>query len=486
MQALRILQVAAEATPYAKAGGLADVIGGLSAELAAQGHDVRVVVPNYVELLPDNLRLHPVGDEHVVEIAGSSITFSFVRAEASPGEPLPYFVHCPDFFGTGGIYSSGEEEAQRFLLLCRAALQLCHDVEWAPQILHCHDWHTGLSPTLIRFDTRYSRLFATTSSVLTIHNIGYQGIFQRRVVAEAGLGQVAESLHGDVKPDDVNFLRTAIRHADAMTTVSPTHAQEIRTEQYGMGLQDDLNRRAHRLTGILNGADYRLWDPVHDQMIPARFGPGRLTGKATCRHELLRELQLDAPANVPVLGMVSRLVDHKGIDLAALVLPEFLEDNRLACVILGDGDSELVAALREIQTRFPQRCGFVAGYDEALAHRIIAGSDLLAVPSRYEPCGLTQMYALRYGTVPVVRATGGLADTITHFDPDTGQGNGAVFLDADPGGLRWALNTSAGWFQDRGDWVRLQANGMAADFSWRRQAPLYLRLYQRLLDGVRH
>lgn len=483
MKPLRVLHIAAEAAPYAKAGGLADVIQGLSHYLAADGHDVRVVLPDYAGVVPRDLHKSSVGKQHTLSLAGSDVDYRYSQLQSGPGEPAVYLVECDRYFGQGGIYGSGDDEVLRFGLLCQAALQLCHDLDWAPQVIHCHDWHTAIVPQLLQIDREQHDLFAATRSVLTIHNIGYQGVVPISAMQQAGFGAIAQRMKDAPDDTQVNLLRTGIRHADALTTVSPTHAREILTPAYGMGLDQELRNRSSQFTGILNGADYRHWDPMTDALLPARFGPGELAGKQRCRQSLEYELHLDLTAGAPLAGMVSRLVDQKGVDLVVAALPELLTDTPLGLAVLGDGDPKLVSALRDLADAHPDRVAFVHGYDEALAHRILGGSDLLLVPSRYEPCGLTQMYAMHYGTVPVVRETGGLADTVQHFDPGSGQGTGSVFKDADPGGLRWALATALDWHTDAQAWDRVQANGMAADFSWQRQGPLYAALYAQLVAG---
>ena len=478
---MRILHVAAEVAPFAKAGGLADVAGGLSAAQAAAGHDVRVVMPDYRAVRPLQLALHSAGQHHTASVGGGEVNFEFLHLPEYSEYASTYFVTCREFFGTGGIYGTGEREAQRFLLLSRAALQLCRDLQWAPDIVHCHDWHTAMVPLLLANDRHNSQMFRESRTVLTIHNIGYQGVFPTTVLHDAGLGSIHQALEDSVVDGEINFLRAGIESADALTTVSPTHAREICSAEYGMGLDEALRQRSDKLVGILNGADYRHWNPATDTTLPRRYSASETIGKAACKNALLRELGLDIDEAAPLLGMVSRLVQQKGSDLVAAALPALLADQAIGLVILGDGDALYTDALRELSDSFGDRVAFVEAYDEALSHRIVAGSDMLLVPSRYEPCGLTQMYALRYGTVPVVRMTGGLADTVQHFQPDTGEGNGSVFRDADANGLRWAIDTALGWYRDPELWRRLQANGLACDFSWAHQAPEYETLYRRTL-----
>lgn len=478
---MRILHVAAEMAPFAKAGGLADVVGGLSAQQSAAGHDVRVIMPDYLAVRPPQLALQTAGQHHRTSVAGGEVFFEFRQLPEYAEYARTYFVGCREFFGSGGIYDSGDREAQRFLLLSRAAVQLCHDLQWAPDIVHCHDWHTAMVPLLMAEDRHTRPLFRDSRTVLTIHNIGYQGVFEVKVLDEAGLGRIHEALEDSVVDGEVNFLRAGIEAATALTTVSPTHAEEVRTPAYGMGLEDVLTECGDRFSGILNGADYRHWNPTTDEALASRYSAAEPGGKLHCRHALEKELGLDLATEAPVLGMVSRLVAHKGIDLVVAALPGLLAKHEIGLAVVGDGDAVYADALRDLSTNFPGRVAFVQAYDEGLAHRIVAGSDLFLVPSRYEPCGLTQMYAMRYGSVPVVRMTGGLADTVHHFDPSTGEGTGSVFRDADANGLRWAVDTALSWYREPALWQRVQANGMSCDFSWARQAPEYETLYRRTL-----
>jgi len=450
---LRILPLATEAAPFAKAGGLADVVQGLADQLAASGHDVRVLLPDY-RLDGDHALREPVTDWQRIELGGRTLQYRFTRWPTATGKAPYFLLDCPELFAHGRVYAGGDDELLRYVFLCRSAALLCDHADWRPEILHCHDWHASLLVARAAAGLETEGPLGDAAAVLTIHNIGYQGAFPAAALAARG--------------------------ADAVTTVSPTYAKEILTPEFGMGLEPDLVARSGDLTGILNGADYAVWDPSRDELIASRYDATAPAGKQACRESLLQTMKLDVAPDVPVAGVVSRLVEHKGIDLVLAAAPELIANGRLGLAVLGDGDPVLARELGELATRFPGRVAFVRGYDDPLAHRIIAGSDLLLVPSRYEPCGLTQMYALRYGTVPVARRTGGLADTVTHFDPDGGTGNGSVFLDADPAGLRWALDSALEWFADPAVWRRLQQNGFAADFGWPRQAGEYVVLYQRL------
>lgn len=465
--------VTAEYAPIAKTGGLADMVTGLGRALVAAGHDVRVVLPRYGAIPLPGLA---VGDLQVSPVAvdGAHPGYGFrQRPRAGNGDPLVYLVDCPALFGGPAIYGGGELEARRFALLCHAALRLPELLDWSPDIVHCHDWHAAPAAVLLRTGYRASRRLAAARTVLTLHNIGYQGVFPGTLATELGLPPAA------TPAADLNLLRDGIAVADALSTVSPTHAAEILTAEYGKGLDALLRSRSDRLTGILNGVDDDAWNPATDPALPARYDARSLAGKQACRTALAARAGFGAPADLPLLGMVTRLAEQKGIDLTLGALAPRLERGELRAVILGQGEDRYVAALRELAARWPDRFHYFDVQDEDLARLVFAGADAFLVPSLYEPCGLTQMYALRYGAVPVVRETGGLKDTVRHFDGLAG--NGSVFKDADVNGLGWALGELLAWYRDPAAWRRVVANGMAADFSWRHQAPEYERLYARTL-----
>jgi len=479
---VRILHLASEAAPFAKAGGLADVVQGLSDQLVASGTDARVLLPDY--RLDGNQRPRlSLTDWQRVDIGPRSLEYRLCQWPAGSGQAPYYLLDCPELFDHGNVYPGGEDELLRYVLLCRSAARLCEALDWRPEILHCHDWHVSLLVARCAAGLERDGGLADAKTVLTIHNIGYQGVFGADELGDCGETELADALPREIDGQSVNLLRAGVRGADAVTTVSPSYAREILTPQFGLGLEPDLQARAKDLTGILNGADYMVWNPSQDALIASPYDAASLQGKRACRDALLQRLGMQVAESTPVAGVVSRLVEHKGIDLVISALPDLIEQGRIALVVLGDGDPQLASGLNELAARFPGRVGFSQGYDDPLAHQIMAGADLLLVPSRYEPCGLTQMYALRYGTVPVVRKTGGLADTVSHFIPAEGSGNGSVFLDADPNGLRWAIDTALGWYADSDAWRQLQQNGFAADFSWPRQAGAYSAFYAGLAGG---
>ncbi len=485
----RICFLAAEIAPFAKTGGLGDVAAALSRYLYRHGHDVRVFVPLHGLMELRGAERQPVPELQglTVQVGGHQFQYA-VQTARLPGTDLwLYLIDCPAVFDRPRIYSDAPDEHLRYLVLTRAALECCQMLRFAPDIVHCHDWHTAFAPLLLR--TAYAwdtEIFGAARSVFTIHNIGYQGVFSAGSAADVGPGVPIESLHqADLAQGRVNPMRHGILYADAVTTVSPTYAQEICTPAGGYGLDADLRARGDAVCGILNGADYEEWNPVTDRYVPFHFDSGDLSGKARNKEALLDLLRMPAANSTPLLGMVTRLSQQKGIDLLFDTLPELLLQQEVRFVALGSGDAPYEHFMHSLQERFPGRAVFYNGYSEELAHMIEAAADMFLMPSLYEPCGLNQMYSLRYGTVPIVRRTGGLADSVQHFNPGSGKGTGVVFNDYDAGGLRWALETALEWFSWPSVWRRLQLNGMQQDFSWESQGREYEQLYARLAVTLR-
>jgi starch synthase len=408
--------------------------------------------------------------------------FSVLRGSL-PGSAAPlYLIDCPALYERAAIYTTDPDEHLRFLAFTRAVFTACQRLAWGPQILHCHDWHAAFAPLFLKSSYGKEPLFAATRTLLTIHNVGYQGIFSAAQVADLDLGERAYMLHqDDLAAGRINALRHGILYADAITTVSPTHAREITTDEYGMGMQDSLRARGTALSGILNGVDYDEWDPRRDRYLLQHFGADHLQVKAALKRVFLKRLGLRVAGAVPLAGMVSRLAAQKGIELMYDALPKILDTRELAFIALGAGEPQYEEFFTRLAQRFPGRVVFRRGYDEELAHWIEATSDLYLMPSRYEPCGLNQMYSLRYGTIPVVRRTGGLADSVEHYNPDTGRGTGVLFNHFDGPAFAWALNLALDLYANPVHRARLRANGMRRDFSWQHQGALYEALYARLI-----
>jgi starch synthase len=467
--------------PYAKTGGLADVAGALVQELGALGHEVRAFMPLYATVGRANPQLRRVPQVEALGLTIGATEYRFsLKAASQAGARSPmYFVDCPALFDRESFYTDDPDDHRRFLLFTRAVLESCRILGFAPDVFHCNDWHTAFLPLYLKTEYAAHPLFSASRSVLTIHNIGYQGVLPAAAVADIGPAAVTSHLdRTDLALGVVNALKTGIRFADRVTTVSPTYAREICEGPLGMGLEGVLRAREDQVLGILNGVDYREWDPRHDPYLKQHFGPGAWEGKLKNKRRLIEASALTIDTSRPLIAMVTRLAEQKGIDLLFDALPLLLQQRDFGFVALGSGDARYVAFFEDLVRRFPGRAAFHSGFDESTAHLIEAGSDIFLMPSRYEPCGLSQMYSLRYGTVPVVRRTGGLADSVHHYDPRSGTGTGCVFNDFDVPAVLWAVNTVLDWFVDQQSWRRLMQNAMAQDFSWGRQILLYQALYR--------
>jgi starch synthase len=480
--------VSSEAVPYAKAGGLGDMVSALAVELARQDHDVRVVLPRYYGIDKGALELMP-GPLGVP--VGFGTQWCGVYRSTLPGSEVPvYFLDHERLFGRDGIYGSKAvpdfpDNPERFALLSRGAFQLAKRLEWIPDIMHAHDWPTALVPVFLR-TWESSGPFASTASVLTIHNLGYQGIYPKDTIVFTQLSW--DQFHGSGFEwhDTLNLLKAGLSNADILSTVSPTYAAEIQTSNFGFGLDGLLRRRGADLFGVLNGIDYTVWSPDTDHKIPHRFDDRRLAGKAANKKELQRRLGLAVDAKAPLVGMVTRLVDQKGV--GALAGPSFgslwgmCTDFAVQFAILGSGDAWCETELTSLAARLPNLAVQI-GYDDGLAHLIEAGADFFLMPSAYEPCGLNQMYSLRYGTLPIVRRTGGLADTVEQYVEATGEGTGFLFEQLTPRAIYdtvgWAVWT---WFNRREHVTAMRRRAMRQRFSWDGSARRYGELYQWALD----
>jgi starch synthase len=481
---LAICLLASEVEPLSKTGGLGDVAGALTRYLHGTGHDVRCFTPFYSAIDRQAFPAEPVAGltQVPLTVGTHNFEFSVLRTELAGGASV-YLIDCPALYARATLYTSDPDEHVRFIALTRAAFIACQRMRWSPQVLHCNDWHTAFAPLFLRAVWKREALFQATRSLLTIHNIGYQGTFPAADVADIGLSASLHLLHqDDLNGGHINALRTGILYADAISTVSPTHAREICTPAYGMGLDDSLRMRAAQgaVSGILNGVDYSEWDPRNDHYLPQHFDAARLSVKAQLKRQFLGRRGLTSAPSVPLVGMVTRLAVQKGIELLFTALPKVLATRPLSVSVLGSGEPQYEKFFSDLADRFPGRVAFHRGYDDELAHWTEAACDMFLMPSRYEPCGLNQMYSLRYGTVPIVRRTGGLADSVEHYDPVRGTGTGVVFNDFDSPALEWALNAALDWYAQPAEWTRLVRNGMARDFSWQRQGGEYLELYRRL------
>lgn len=485
---MKILMISSEVLPFAKAGGLGDMVAALTAELARQGHDVRIVLPRYYSVDPGRLRRldRPLGVPMGIEEEWCGVATSIL-----PGTEVPvYFLDHQELFGRDGIYGTRtkpefSDNLRRFTLLSRGALQLAKMLEWKPDVVHAHDWPAALAPVYLN-TLEQEGFFAETGSVLTIHNLAHQGIYPKEDIEHILLAW--EQFHGAgfEYHDRLNLLQAGIRNADVLATVSPTYAEEIQTPEFGHFLDGLLRHRSADLFGILNGMDYDLWNPETDLHLPANFSTADLAGKAACKAALQEVMGLEVNAETPLYGMVSRLVEQKGFgELCGPThgrLFNICDDFDLQFVILGTGDAWCEDELDSLADRLPNLAVDLE-FNEPLAHLIMAGSDFLLVPSVFEPCGLTQMYAMRYGTLPIVRRTGGLADTVENYSEPTGEGTGFVFDLLTPSSIYntvgWALWA---WFNRPGHIALMQQRVMAERFSWETSAARYVEVYQGAVD----
>jgi starch synthase len=475
---MRILMVASEAVPFAKTGGLADVVGALPRALTRLGHAVDVVIPRYRGIDPD---------EHIGRVTvslGSALLDGQIFSSTRDGARF-VFIDQPGYFDREHLYGVGSSDyadnAERFAFLARAALEWAAGTGYQYDVVHAHDWQTGLVPVLLGREFASHPTLGGRPSVFTIHNLAYQGMFAADWLPRLGLGWELMRVDALEFWGRISYLKGGIMFGLFITTVSPRYAQEIQTPEFGFGFDGILRHRAPSLVGILNGIDYDRWDPARDPHLPEPFTASNLEGKRAAKRLVLERYGLAATDEVmgrPLVGMISRLVDQKGFDLIAAIAHE-LPRLDASIVLLGTGERRYEAMWRELAGRYPDRIGARIDFDEPLAHQIEGGADLFLMPSRFEPCGLNQMYSLRYGTVPVVRATGGLYDTVQNFDLRTGLGTGFTFDEYSPvallGTLRWALDI----YRNREVWRRIQVAGMGQDHSWSSSAREYARLYER-------
>jgi starch synthase len=474
---VRILFVASEGLPFSKTGGLADVVEALPRALVAQGHEVAVVLPRYrgtkeIAVVMPSLTIPMGGTRLRFPAIGDGTTLSGVRY---------FFVDDPDYFDRDGLYggSSGDypDNPERYAEFCRAAIEISKHI-WPTDVFHCHDWQTGLVPVFLRTSYGDDPLVKDIPVVFSIHNMGYHGQFAKDVMERVGIPSTVFNSKGIEFYGFVNLLKGGLVYSDYLTTVSRKYAEEIQTPEYGHGLDGVVRSRADRLVGILNGVDYGAWNPEKDKLIAVKYSAKDLSGKQVCKKDLLEVFGLPPEyLSRPVLGIVSRFADQKGFDLIAERAHELMRED-LVMVVLGTGERKYEDLFRALAAAYPGRVGVKIAYDNALAHKVEAGADIFLMPSRYEPSGLNQMYSLKYGTVPIVRATGGLDDSIEPFDLEHGTGTGFKFKEYTGEALLFAVRQALHHYMDERIWKRIQLNGMAKDFSWKTPAAEYAKLYE--------
>ena len=480
---MQIAFVASECVPYSKSGGLADVVGALPRALAALGHEVCVYSPRYRQTkLSDAAKVV----QSITVPFDDRYRFCSVWSGGEQSGVRFYFVDYPPFFDREGLYgtSTGDypDNAERFALFSRAVLE-ASKILGVPQVFHCHDWQSALVPVLLRTQYAEDPAFRDTAVVFTIHNMGYQGLFSADTLPLLTLPWDLFTISKMEFFGNVNFLKGALVYSDFITTVSRKYSQEIQTTEFGFGLEGVLRNRAATVTGILNGADYEEWNPETDKFAVAHYSDEDLSGKAKCKQDLLAAFNVAKPdLGLPVIGIVSRFAAQKGFDLISQIMDRLAREEVIT-VALGAGDKPYEEMFLRLQKQFPQKIAVKIAYDNALAHKIEAGSDMFLMPSKYEPCGLNQIYSLHYGTVPIVRATGGLDDTIEPWNPRTGKGTGFKFSEYSGEALLEAVKEALWAFRDQTSWRRLMRNGMGKDFSWNASAKEYVRVYEKALQA---
>lgn len=481
---LKILMMAAEMVPFAKTGGLADVTGALPKAIKSYGHDVRMAMPRYGRIDPERFNLSEILPPYPAPMDDRTEEARLMQSTVpSAGGEIPiYMVDNQHYYDRDGIYMY-DDDADRFIFFCRAALEGIKRIGWQPDVIHCHDWHTAIVPNWLKTIYKNDPFFAQTACVYTIHNLAYQGIFGYRVLEIAGVDEYGFIAHPDMPHlnDVVDFMGRGIYYADIINSVSGTYAQEILQPEFGEGLDPLLRDRRDRLYGVLNGIDVELNDPATDQYIAAHYDMANPAGKIECKLDLQREAGLPQHRTTPLIGVISRLADQKGFDLIDAIIEPLLRHNDVQFVVLGTGDHRYHDRLNEVRARFPQQAAAFLTFNASLAQKIYAGSDMFLMPSRFEPCGLGQMIALRYGSIPIVRETGGLADTVRNFDPTTNEGNGFSFKAYDSMALYAAIIRALENFRYRDTWRQLVMRAMAADHSWATSARKYIDLYHRAI-----
>lgn len=470
---LKVLLVASESAPFIKSGGLGDVVGSLPKALRKKGVDVRVVIPRHRAIKDETMQDVEFKGEFDVHLQWRKQRAKILE---KPGEVPVYFVENDFYFGRGGLYGFGDD-AERFAFFSKAVLEMLPMLDFYPDVIHCNDWQTG--PVCMYLKEIYQKLVAYQKirTLFTIHNLQYQGRFSPDIMA---MLEVPVWVYGNVEfYDSVSYMKMGLIYADHISTVSETYAEEIQTPAYGYGMDGILRSRSGQLCGIINGIDFAANDPETDRFIVQHFSADHPEGKAENKAALQKRLGLEE-RDVPMIAMITRLADQKGVDILAPVLDEIMRRD-VQFVLLGTGEGHYEYTFRNMQSSYPGRVSANIFFDEGLAQQIYASADLFLMPSKFEPCGLGQLFSLRFGTIPIARKTGGLADTIQHYDPDTGKGNGFLFETYDSNGLLWAVDEALRTYHmGRAEWLQIVKNAMRCDYSWDCSAEKYIALYERL------
>jgi starch synthase len=477
--------------PFAKVGGLADVVGSLSKTLASMGHEVCVFLPRYASIGSGEFGLKKVrfGRQLAVRLGPEDQNIDVWECTVKGSRARVYFVGNESLLCRDGIYTDPRthedypDNGRRFTFFSKAVLEVIKNLSLHFDVIHCNDHQTALIPLFLRGEYSFEKVFANTATLFTIHNLGYQGVYPHEIIAQAGLPEELAYPMGPLEFwGKLNFMKAAIVYADLISTVSETYAKEIQTaEEYGFGLQGVLKARTEDLFGVLNGVDYTAWNPFKDRYVPYKYGPGNTGNQAKNKMHLIEKQKLiGLSQNSFLVGIVSRLADQKGFDLLEDASEEMLSMD-IGLVILGTGQQKYHDFFSKLKSKYPGKVSLTLEFSEKLAHLIEAASDAFLMPSRYEPCGLNQMYSMRYGTIPIVRFTGGLADTVKEFDPTSGKGTGFVFHEYDAGALMGGVRRAYITFSKRAQWATVMKNAMEEDFSWKRAARGYVELYRKAI-----
>lgn len=486
---MRILIAASECVPFCKTGGLADVIGVLPQALLRYKLHVRIVLPKYGDIDAARHKLKNTGLALHIPLGNSLESVHVWEGKLPPNIPV-FFIDHPRYFQRKGLYGGPDgrdfaDNDERFILFSKAVLELSKALDFRPDILHCHDWQTGLIPAALATLYNVDAFFLSTASVFTIHNIAYQGIFPKSSLYFAGFSWRDFTPDRLEYYDQLNFLKAGLVYSTLLNTVSPTYAQEIANDpEFGRGMEGVLKARENDLFGIPNGLDTQEWNPARDPYLPARFSVKNPKGKQTCKRELQRELRFPQDPDTPLIGAVNRLTPQKGVDLIVETVPEILPRST-QMVFLGSGDPALLQSLKNLEAKHPGQFAARTGFQEALGHKIYAGCDLFLMPSRFEPCGLGQMIAMRYGSLPVVTRLGGLADTVEPVSLRNFRGTGFVMKEPSASALKETLVFALEVFRDKKRWSRIMEQAMSKDFSWNHSVPDYIKLYRRALKKKR-
>jgi len=480
---LKILIAASEIVPFAKTGGLADVAGSLPVALEHLGHEVRLIMPYYQMVKKSKVKVEDTQVTIDIEIADKIIKAKILKSKFGKNITV-YFIANDNYYDRPELYRTPlgdySDNAERFIFFSKAIIETLKQLKFQPDIIHCNDWQTGLVPVLLKVNEKDNPFFSKTGTVFTIHNLAYQGLFWHLDMPLTNLPWDVFNPEGIEFYGKINLMKAGIIYSNVINTVSKQYSKEIQTPEFGCGLEGVLKKRDSDLYGILNGVDYTEWSPDKDKFIKAHFSADNLAGKQVCKDDLIDAYGLKSQKDWPVISIISRLADQKGFDLIAEQIDAILKMD-VIFILLGTGEEKYHKLFQQIAKKYPQKAGIKIAFDNSLAHKIEAGSDFFLMPSHYEPCGLNQMYSMKYGTIPIVRATGGLDDTIKNYNPKTGKGNGFKFKNYTSAAMLSKIKEALEIYHSKKDWKKLVSNAMSEDFSWDKSAKEYEKLYQKSL-----